>query len=60
MDRLRLVFRLLRETFSEWNEDKAPRLAAALAYYTAFSIAPLLIIVVSIAGIVFSEEAVLG
>ncbi|MCC6803673.1 MAG: YihY/virulence factor BrkB family protein [Anaerolineae bacterium] len=60
MSGLKVIFRLLKDTFSEWNEDKAPRLAAALAYYTAFSIAPLLIIVVSIAGIVFGDDAVQG
>lgn len=60
MSRLKIIFQLLKETFSEWNEDKAPRLAAALAYYTAFSIAPLLIIVVSIAGIIFGDDAVQG
>ena len=56
MSKLKLLFKLLRETFSEWNEDKAPRLAAALAYYTAFSLAPLLIVVmgVFVMGIVFA------
>ena len=51
---------LLKETFSEWNKDKASRLAAALAYYTVFSLAPLLIIVIAIAGSVFGEEAARG
>ncbi len=60
MSRLKTIFSLLRTTFQEWNEDKAPRLAAALAYYTAFSIAPLLIVAISIAGLVFGEEAVQG
>ncbi len=60
MSRIKLIFHLLRETFNEWNEDKAPRLAAALAYYTAFSIAPLLVITVSIAGLAFGEDAVQG
>jgi membrane protein len=60
MKRLRSIFDLIKETFQEWNADKAPRLAAALAYYTAFSIAPLLIIAIAIASAVFSEEAVRG
>jgi membrane protein len=60
MKRLRPIFDLIKETFQEWNADKAPRLAAALAYYTAFSIAPLLIISIAIASAVFSEEAVRG
>lgn len=38
------IFELFKQTFSEWSEDKAPRLAAALAYYTAFSLAPMLVI----------------
>ncbi|RCJ26989.1 ribonuclease BN [Nostoc minutum NIES-26] len=54
------IWALFQETFQEWNEDKASRLAAALAYYTIFSIAPLLIIVIAIAGAVFGEEAARG
>lgn len=57
---LKVVWRLLKETFSEWNQDKAERLAAALAYYTVFSLAPLLIIVIAIAGSVFGEQAARG
>lgn len=55
--KLQDIFGLLKETFNEWNEDKASRLAAALAYYTIFSLAPLLVIVIAIAGAVFGEEA---
>ena len=51
---------LLKETWSDFNEDKAPRLAAALAYFTIFSLAPLLVIAISIAGLVFGEEAARG
>jgi membrane protein len=51
---------LLKETFNDWNEDKAPRLAAALAYYTAFSLAPLLVIAIAIAGLIFGQEAARG
>lgn len=54
------VWGLLKETISDWSEDKASRLAASLAYYTTFSIAPLLIIVIAIAGLVFGQEAVQG
>src|SRR5919202_707560 len=57
---LKVIVRLLKETFQEWQEDKASRLAAALAYYTIFSIAPLLIIAIAIAGAVFGEEAARG
>lgn len=57
---LQAIGKLFQETFKEWSEDKASRLAAALAYYTIFSIAPLLIIVIAIAGAVFGEEAARG
>ncbi len=48
---------LIEETYSEWNEDKAVRLAAALAYYTSLSLAPILIIAISVAGLAFGHEA---
>jgi membrane protein len=48
---------LVKQSFSEWSEDKASRLAAALAYYTIFSIPPLLVIVIAIAGQFFGREA---
>jgi membrane protein len=51
---------LLRETYAEWSEDEAVRLAAALAYYTIFSIAPLLVVAIGLAGLVFGREAVQG
>ena len=53
-------WRLLKEAGGGWLEDKAPRLGAALAYYSALSIAPLLIIAISIAGVVFGQEAAQG
>ncbi|MEM7716929.1 MAG: YihY/virulence factor BrkB family protein [Cyanobacteria bacterium P01_A01_bin.68] len=57
---LKQIWRLLKETFKEWNEDKASRLAAALSYYTVFSLAPLLIITIAIAGTVFGDDAARG
>ncbi len=57
---LKAVVGLFQETFNEWSNDKASRLAAALSYYTIFSIAPLLIIVIAIAGAVFGEDAATG
>src|ERR1044071_9257129 len=54
------LFGLLKETYHDWSEDKASRLAAALAYYTAFSIAPLLLISIAVAGLVFGREAAQG
>ena len=54
------AFALLKETFNRWSEDAAPRMAAALSYYTVFSMAPLLILAISIAGLVLGREAAEG
>jgi membrane protein len=54
------VFSLLKTTFFEWLDDQAPMLGAALAYYTVFSLAPLLIIAIGMAGLVFGAEAAQG
>lgn len=51
---------VLKDTFREFGEDKAPRLGAALAYYTIFSIGPLLLIAVAMAGLFFGQEAAQG
>ena len=51
---------LIKETYQEWSEDKASRLAAALSYYTIFSMAPLLFIVIAIAGLIFGQDAARG
>ena len=47
---------LLKETGSGWIADKVPRLAAALAFYTILSAAPLLVVALSIAGIAFGRD----
>src|SRR5690349_16796240 len=57
---LKAAWQLVIEAFNSWNEDKAPRLGAALAYYSVFSMAPLLVIVIAICGLVFGEEAARG
>lgn len=51
---------LLKETANEWSNDNAMRLAAALAYYTVFSLAPLMLAAISISGLVFGDEAASG
>ena len=48
---------LLKDTVREWREDGANRLAAALAYYTTFSLAPLLVLIIAIAGLAGGREA---
>ncbi|HVT44783.1 MAG TPA: YihY/virulence factor BrkB family protein, partial [Thermoanaerobaculia bacterium] len=57
---IRSTTALLKEAAQEWSYDRAPRLAAALSFYTLFSVAPLLVIAISIAGLVFGEEAARG
>jgi membrane protein len=47
---------LLKQTFQEWLQDKAPQLGAALAYYTVFSLAPLILVLLSIVGVIFRED----
>ena len=56
----RSLLPLLKEAASEWVDDGAMRLSSSLAYYAIFSLAPLLVIVISIAGLVFGEEAARG
>ncbi len=57
---LRGFYRLLSDTVSSWVDDYAPSMGAALSYYTMFSLAPLLLIVVSVAALVFGEDAARG
>ena len=57
---MRRFLRLLKDTYTEYSRDKVPRTGAALAYYTVFSLAPLLIIVIAVAGLFFGREAVTG
>jgi membrane protein len=51
------LYHLLKDTFHEWNEDKAPRLGAALAYYSVFSIGPLVVLVIGAASLIFGAQA---
>lgn len=60
MKYLTIAFSLLKATATGWNRDRGPMLAAALAYYTIFSLAPLLVISLAVAGMVFGEAAVAG
>ena len=54
------TWKLVKEAASSWIDDYAPSMGAALAYYTVFSIAPLLLIVISVAGLAFGEQAARG
>jgi membrane protein len=50
------VFGLLKQTVQEWLGDKAPQLGAALAYYTVFSLAPLILVLLAIVGVIFRDD----
>src|SRR5256714_9633403 len=51
---------IARRAYAAWSEDYAPSMGAALSYYALFSIAPLLLIVIGVAGFFFGEEAARG
>ncbi len=53
-------WQMIKEAGSEWWRDQAPRLGAALAYYTIFSMAPLLLLCVAVAGLIFGHKAAQG
>ena len=54
------AFNLLRDTATEWSDDNASSLAASVAFYTLISLAPLLLVVLAVAGFAFGEEAARG
>jgi membrane protein len=54
------LFRLATKAVKAWSADYAPSMGAAISYYTVFSLAPLLVIVIAIAGAVFGRDAVAG
>lgn len=54
------LLRLIKDAAGKWSDDRAPRLGASLAYYTVFSLGPLLFIAISVAGLVFGAEATQG
>lgn len=51
---------LVKKSVSSWSDDYAASMGAALAYYTIFSLAPLLLIVIAIAGLIYGEDAARG
>src|ERR1044071_1825967 len=57
MEQKKSVWILLKTTAMQWFEDQPFQLSSSLAYYTLFSLASLLIIVIAIAGLVFGQEA---
>lgn len=55
-----LFWSILKKTLSDFNRDKCANLAAALSYYTIFSLAPMLIIVIAVTSLIFGDKAVTG
>src|SRR5438270_10167008 len=60
MKKIRNAFKLLRNAAIAFNDDNAFKLSASLSYYTVFALGPLLIIIISLAGIFFGKDAVQG
>lgn len=58
--RLKKLIDLCKKAFQAWSDDYAPSMGAAISYYTMFSLAPLLLIVIAVAGYLFGEAAVQG
>jgi len=54
------IWELIKETFVQWEDDQASRLAASLALYTLLSIAPLIVVSIAVAGVFFGDEAARG
>jgi membrane protein len=54
------AWKLIKQTVTAWSDDRASSMGAALSYYTLFSIAPLLLIVISVAGLFFGDAAARG
>jgi membrane protein len=59
-NKIKQTWKFILTVFEEWISDKAPKLGAALSFYTMFSIAPLLVIIISVAGLLFGEKAARG
>lgn len=60
MKKIKSVWEFLNEVFTAWNDDNCFRLSAALSYYTLFSIAPLVVVIIATAGYFFGDEAISG
>ena len=55
-----LLWKVFKRAFTGWWNDNVPRMGAALAYYTLFALAPVLIVSIAVAGLLFGAEAVRG
>lgn len=57
---LQEIVPLIRETFQNWHDDRAPRMGAALAFYMALSLAPTVVIILAVTGLAFGAKAAQG
>ena len=57
---IKQISNLGKKAVMAWIDDFAPSMGAAISYYTVFSLAPLLVIVIAVAGAIFGREAVTG
>jgi membrane protein len=57
---LRAWYEIARRAAERWLEDRAPSMGAAIAYYAVFSLAPILLLITAIAGLIFGQEAAEG
>jgi len=60
LKKIKPSWEFVSEVFNAWSDDNCFRLAAALSYYTLFSIAPLVVVVIATAGYFFGEQAITG
>ncbi|RYF88215.1 MAG: ribonuclease BN, partial [Chitinophagaceae bacterium] len=60
MRKLKLLFKVFKKAGASFVDDNGMKLSASLSYYTIFSLCPILIIVMSLAGVVFGKDAVQG
>jgi membrane protein len=54
------IWQMTKLTFEEWSEDKVPRLGAALSFFAVFAMAPLLVVVIAVAGFIYGDQAAQG
>jgi membrane protein len=60
MKQIKFAFKLLSDSFSEFMNDNGLKLSAALSYYTVFSLAPMLLVIISVLSIFFGRDAIQG
>src|ERR1017187_10414823 len=54
------MWQLLKDTYADWSRHQAPKLGAALAYYTVLSLAPLVVVVIAVVGLIYGQQAAQG